>query len=1050
MDFFNVNKREFINNKEGGKPMRLKYLQKLYIPICALALTGMVGVPVVKAACSAQGSIGIQVGVPENPATIYVGDTVNYFVRICNQSFDQTGGVTTDIAGLLTGDIVVTPACESSTSCTNPYPINTILDYVGCSLAPTGVVCSENPDGTITMATTGAPIQIGPLGCTSMGYITFTALAPVPFSIDPAGQYFLRADTGSNDLQVNDAVCSTPPATGGAQGSTSAFFPAFCGDFIVGNSTNANGVDETCDPFGSPGPNPVAPYNECRSDAVDDACTYCGDGLVTATGVVPGGINSAGVNIPEAAGETCDEGTGNSMAPNATCRPWCAPLFCGDGVTDTATEACDYNDSSWSDSSYPEAVCRGAGPEECTYCGDGVKQASEACEPAAPQSDPNCSDSCQIIAYCGDSIVGNTTNNDGFVESCDPPGSTPATPSGNENLCRGPDTNDQCTYCGDGVVNTASGEECDDGNDVETDGCNTSCLEVPCTVDIQKEVNCGEGWVEDCTNFDGETVQVRYVVTNTGGTDLVECNIGETNPAIGSGINTDFALGAGQSTTIAAGPDITCSDAADDAEPDTADIECTCAADEPGTGGVVDSDGADFNCVNCEVEIIKTVGPAGGPYGESYTTVDHQLVAYQIQVNSSGRDVLSGCVLNDDMLGIVDQPVVPGEPVSTFGPEKCEDGTAGPDIEGTNTASVACSVCAGETVEPTSESPYYDEDSAVLDCLTPDISAAKACEQQSDGSFTYTFTLTNTGETAFDCDINDSLVPGSCGDPAGSAEEFATGIMVAADSTATPAYPGQTVTTSSCNEATVACYVQNPNAPGDEMDECYEGTCVWSGETCTTSDDCGPKMVVMDVNADCLVQEGCLTRTPGYWGTHSWATMGVISDAGGSITSCGIDLDNVGWVTQGSAIEDMCFGGGDTKGAGYSPQQTQLIRQCTAATLNITASSNYDGSCSSYTVEGGPFDGKNIDVLMAECCDDLCTSGASGSAISSSGCIEAIDMFNNSQDMPFDVNPDLCGDYAPLNDKGKQTCAANNEACKESSNNGWMNCRTTLGTNSCL
>jgi hypothetical protein len=250
--------------------------------------------------------------------------------------------------------------------------------------------------------------------------------------------------------------------------------------------------------------------------------------------------------------------------------------------------------------------------------------------------------------------------------------------------------------------------------------------------------------------------------------------------------------------------------------------------------------------------------------------------------------------------------------------------------------------------------------------------------------------------------------------------------------------------------------------------------------------------------------EECLTRTGGYWGTHPWATIEFLP-----VTSCGLEVNNVlAYITgnkvdtpaYGSAIEDICFGGNDSKGADYSPQQTQLIRQCTVAAIYMSATSYYEGSCADYVIPenecipvdvlctdflcadgsgactedadcaysycsqgGGPDDCQDnsecpdnpfalwsIPEVMASCCDTpddppglpeaLCTSGAPGSVISSSGCIEALDMFNNSDDT-FDVDPDLCL-LSP-----DENCSADNDVCKDSSNNRWMNCRGDLGDN---
>jgi cysteine-rich repeat protein len=72
------------------------------------------------------------------------------------------------------------------------------------------------------------------------------------------------------------------------------------------------------------------------------------------------------------------------------------------------------------------------------------------------------------VEGCGDSIVQSP-------ETCDPPLSTPTTPSGNTNLCRNDGPPYECTYCGDGVLQAGAGEECDDGNHVNGDGCDNDC-----------------------------------------------------------------------------------------------------------------------------------------------------------------------------------------------------------------------------------------------------------------------------------------------------------------------------------------------------------------------------------------------------------------------------------------------------------------------------------------------------------------------------------------------------------------------------------------------
>jgi cysteine-rich repeat protein len=76
-----------------------------------------------------------------------------------------------------------------------------------------------------------------------------------------------------------------------------------------------------------------------------------------------------------------------------------------------------------------------------------------------------------FVNCCGDGAVNQAS------ETCDPPGQ----PGGsNGNLCRS-----DCTVCGDGLVQT--GEDCDDGNGVDDDGCDNDCTVSPF---------CGDGVVD--------------------------------------------------------------------------------------------------------------------------------------------------------------------------------------------------------------------------------------------------------------------------------------------------------------------------------------------------------------------------------------------------------------------------------------------------------------------------------------------------------------------------------------------------------------------------
>jgi len=277
-------------------------------------------------------------------------------------------------------------------------------------------------------------------------------------------------------------------------------------------------------------------------------------------------------------------------------------------------------------------------------------------------------------------------------------------------------------------------------------------------------------------------------------------------------------------------------------------------------------------------------------------------------------------------------------------------------------------------------------------------------------------------------------------------------------------------------------------------------------EYCTgDSADCPPPITI-------VCGEECLTRTGGYWGTHSWATREVLQNQ--AVTSCGIEINNaavfmdgdpVNTEAYGSAIEDICFDGKryTSREVGYSQQLIQLIRQCTVAAINMSATAKYNGSCDGYTIPenecleptcvdgtcsggpvsscetdddctftycsqgGGPTEGcvdnedcPNIPLLTYEfiptvmnvCCDELCTGSEIDEEgfeeITESDCIKALDQFNNSEDT-FTEDPDLCLLNCADGDEGcePENCAANSDDCRDASHNNWMNCRFNLEAN---
>jgi fibro-slime domain-containing protein len=145
-------------------------------------------------------------------------------------------------------------------------------------------------------------------------------------------------------------------------------------------------------------------------------------------------------------------------APKSSCGE-----VCGDGVV-TRSETCDDGDLNGTGYGFCAADCT-PGPR----CGDGVQQAEgkEACDNGLnldrySTSAAACGPGCTQPSFCGDSVIDST-----FGEECDD-GVNDDSYGGCSDTCGlGP-------RCGDGAVN-GGGEECDDGNRVNGDGCNLSC-----------------------------------------------------------------------------------------------------------------------------------------------------------------------------------------------------------------------------------------------------------------------------------------------------------------------------------------------------------------------------------------------------------------------------------------------------------------------------------------------------------------------------------------------------------------------------------------------
>jgi hypothetical protein len=176
--------------------------------------------------------------------------------------------------------------------------------------------------------------------------------------------------------------------------------------------------------------------------------------------------------------------------------------------------------------------------------------------------------------------------------------------------------------------------------------------------------------------------------------------------------------------------------------------------------------------------------------------------------------------------------------------------------------------------------------------------------------------------------------------------------------------------------------------------------------TCTSSCIAGPSCENCDEEEE---GDQCLTRTLGVWGTHPWVTNNYTP-----VTVCGATLGCNG-ATDGKSnpacepfsCDSVMEGLGSNPGVegvknNGGSAYVVMIKQLTAAKLNLSATASVAESA---TCADWEHEGLGIDAWI-DICENLCDGSAS--AISTSGCIEALNAFNNSNDVlavtpaPFD------------------------------------------------
>ena len=521
----------------------------------------------------------------------------------------------------------------------------------------------------------------------------------------------------------------------------------------------------------------------------------------------------------------------------------------------------------------------------------------------------------------------------------------------------------------------------------------------PCEVLVDKQVSCDGGvtWVDEalvennedgtdtCSALDTDTILVRYVSSNpSAACPLTGCVLAESNPEFGVPPGP-FDLAPGDITPPVPAPNSPlCSDAFGDPmnpnEPNTVTLTCNT------TGGPIDAtDTASFSCLNVDLLVDRAVDCGTGAVDlelvranddgtNGCTALDGDPVNWAYAAQNAGTAPLYACELVDEnptvsapiVVGtLAPGDLVPGIP-ATNNPVLCSDAletSETPDLGRVNLT--CCTQDVGALVDCNVADRVAVHDISTVTCETPaDLMAEKIC--------------IDTDADGID-DRVDVIATAGPGD-VGFTNCVATDTIHLDDPTCPPVGPGTNIPLTPLGG--VSPFDLAPNAS-----ETLFGTLpALTDNACNTAEvscdsPAGPVQAVAPPVVCMGRDEGCLTRTPGFWGNRPDVTSNYLD-----IEVCGNTLDNVGDGSTSSAIEAICSVGKDHKQFD-SPQEAQLVRQCTAAALNLAVTEDEGGFC-----------GDSIEGSFAACCgaDSTCTGGVGGPSVNE--CISILDEFNNQLD----------------------------------------------------
>ncbi len=335
----------------------------------------------------------------------------------------------------------------------------------------------------------------------------------------------MRSDGTMEVCEVDDVHARRCTQSDGSAGTATAQCTSDCSgytlaaDAVCSAGTCGDGAidaGEECDDGEFNGD-----YGYCGALCTYTDAEYCGDGVVSGGEACDCGDSTATTDLSESrpyggAYGDCSGRNGRYKAAATTTCSWdCAgpAAYCGDANIDSG-ESCDGNTEAWAGALCSDGVTMCTTDADCSTgtCGD----VEAACPVASicsggsydgypcanfewPSSVTSTFSSTYLAGFeavmaarCSSGLDSTTTSDDGVCVSSGALYQTARTRTCDDSdaasICGWNDWQ-YCNYngqsCGNGVVDGS--EECDDGNDVATDGCTTLC-----TVNV-----CGDGYLYD-------------------------------------------------------------------------------------------------------------------------------------------------------------------------------------------------------------------------------------------------------------------------------------------------------------------------------------------------------------------------------------------------------------------------------------------------------------------------------------------------------------------------------------------------------------------------